>query len=589
MMLLGHKGWRRLPSLLLVTRGARALSAGLYTTTPIYYVNAAPHVGHAYTSVACDALKRFAELDGRPALLCTGTDEHGEKVEESARKEGSAPLEFATRVSETFRELADAYDVSYDHFVRTTSERHKAAVAKLWNVLRERDQLYLGSYEGWYSVRDECYYAESEIGADGKAPTGADVEWRTKEPSYFFKLSHYQDRLREAIASDELLVRPKSRKNEVLSFLENEVLRDLSVSRTSFTWGVPVPNDADHVIYVWLDALANYISAIGYDDDDEAMMKKWWHEAQTVHVVGKDILRFHAVYWPAICLAADLPMPSAIVAHGWWTKDGQKISKSLGNVVDPFDLAQTYGTDATRYFMLSEVPFGSDGDFSKTAMLAAVNGFLANALGNFAQRVCVMLTKAPCDGTAPSAANGLEADLLKFAPDQPDLLRKARALPQNMRQHMYDDPTSKAFLRFDLALAEIEDVVRDANKFFDTAAPWTLKKTDPDAMRRVLAVSLELLRCVAIAYQPFMPSASTKLLDQIGVSESQRLFADIQGRPGLPAGTPIAKPQPVFPRITLEEDVSSGGARRDEGGGPTTTKTTKKKKKNLVPKEEIVA
>ena len=525
----------------------------VYVTTPIYYVNAAPHIGHAYTSIASDALARFAKLDGRRAALCTGTDEHGEKVEESALKAGETPLEFATKFSNVFRNLADTAKVDYDYFLRTTAEEHKNAVQRLWRTLEENGEIYLGSYEGWYCVRDECYYTEGEL-VDGKAPTGAEVEWRTKEPSYFFRLSKYQEKLIDLIESNSMLIAPVARRNEVLSFLKGQDLRDLSVSRTSFKWGIPVPGDDDHIVYVWLDALTNYVSAVGYGNlQDDEEFKRWWDDPTwKVHVVGKDILRFHAIYWPAICLAANLPCPDAIVAHGWWTKDGQKISKSLGNTVDPFELLETYGRDATRFFLLNEVPFGNDGDYSDAAMIAANNGYLANALGNFAQRVCSMLTKKPCNSTAPPVAT--VEDLIKFAPDQPELLDQARRLPSSMRVHLLPTSTTSRLLRFDLALNEIEHVVRESNKFFDTAAPWTLKKTDPDAMIRVLAVALELLRCVAIAYQPFMPDAAAKILDQIGVSTEHRDFAHIHDLPGVHPGAPIAKPQPVFPRIESSDD-----------------------------------
>ena len=505
-----------------------------YCTTPIYYVNAAPHIGHAYTSVACDAAVRFAKLDGRRAMLVTGTDEHGEKVEESAKAKGVAPLDFATEVSATFRDLAESFDVDFDRFVRTTEPAHARAVEKLWKALEANGMIYLGSYEGWYCVRDECYYTESEL-VDGKAPTGADVEWKAKEPSYFFKLSAFREKLIDLYEGDEDALGPKSRRNEVLSFLKGEELRDLSISRTTFKWGLSVPGDDDHVIYVWVDALANYLTALGYGEEDDAWRDMW---AGATHVVGKDILRFHAVYWPALLLAADLPPPKKIFAHGWWTKDGAKISKSLGNVVVPAELLADYGVDATRYFLLSEVPFGGDGDFSRTAMLAAANGFLANAVGNLCQRCCTMITKN-CGGTAPAL------------PDEPTdddaaLLAAARGLGDAMRPHA-------DALRLDKALSEVEAVVRAANRYFDSMEPWKLKKSDPDRMGDVLAVSLETLRCIAIAYQPFMPDAAGRMLALLGVAEGpDRMLAALPAG-GVPAGAALPKPKPVFPRIEDDE------------------------------------
>ena len=304
-------------------------------TTPIYYVNDKPHIGHAYTSTACDVIARFMRLKGREVCFVSGTDEHGQKVEQSAAKIGVEPQAFVDDVSKTFRDLLHVLNISNDVFIRTTEDRHKKAVQHLWQTLVEKDAIYLGSYEGWYSVRDECYYNESEL-VEGKAPTGSDVIWQEKEPTYFFRLSAFEDRLLEYYKNNPDFIAPESRKNEVVGFVSGG-LRDLSISRTSFNWGVPVPDDDDHIMYVWIDALANYISAIGYPHDQEQFQKFW---PASLHIVGKDILRFHAVYWPALLMAADLPVPRRLFAHGWWTKDGEKISKSLGNVIDPLELVE---------------------------------------------------------------------------------------------------------------------------------------------------------------------------------------------------------------------------------------------------------
>lgn len=527
----GHRLHRRLIGAAAATQSGS--EERLYVTTPIYYVNAAPHIGHAYTSIACDAACRFAKLDGMMAKLATGTDEHGQKVEESAEASGEEPLEFATRVSATFRELAERYEVNFDRFIRTTEADHAKAVEILWRTLVAKDKIYLGAYEGWYCVRDECYYTESEL-VDGKAPTGAEVEWRAKEPSYFFKLSDYQQTLLEMYEKDEIQLMPASRKNEVVAFLKDNELRDLSISRTTFDWGIRVPDDPEHVVYVWIDALTNYLTAIGYPEDTSDW-REWW--TSSTHVVGKDILRFHAVYWPALLVAAGLPPPKKIIAHGWWTKDGNKISKSLGNVVDPYELLDTYGVDAVRYFMLAEVPFGNDGDFNNRAVLAAANGFLANAVGNLAQRVCTMLFNTEAAATPP----------LDLDPDAAQLIQEARSLADAMRPHMHN-------FRFDLALAKVEHVVRETNRYFDAKAPWKLKKSDPEAMLRVLAASLEAVRCIAIAYQPFMPVAAAKLLELITVPPEQRLFRHLASGVVQP-GTPLSKPVPIFPRIEDPAEV----------------------------------
>lgn len=500
-------------------------------TTPIYYVNDKPHIGHAYTSLACDVIARFMRLSGRDVFFLSGTDEHGQKVEESALKKDMSPQDFVDEVSQSFRTLLDVMNISNDDFIRTTDENHKKSVQHLWKTLVDKGAIYLGSYEGWYSVRDECYYTESEL-VDGKAPTGSEVIWQAKEPSYFFKLSAFEDQLLEYYESNADFIAPVSRRNEVLGFVKGG-LRDLSISRTSFKWGVPVPDDDDHVMYVWIDALANYISAIGYPHNEENFKKYW---PANLHVVGKDILRFHAVYWPAFLMAAEIPVPQRLFAHGWWTKDGEKISKSLGNVIDPLELVEKYGVDQTRFFLMSEVNFGSDGDFSHEKMVQKVNTNLANELGNLCQRTLSMVFKN-CGKSVP-------AEIGPYTPEDEELLEKARALKEKAGKAI---STQSIQLYVDAMVT----MIWDANKYVDDMAPWALKKTDPERMATVLYVLLEVLRYSAILYQPLIPTAANKILDQLTVPEDEREFRHLNDCPIKP-GTPISKPQGVFPRLEFE-------------------------------------
>ena len=358
-----------------------------YLTTPIYYVNDKPHIGHGYTSIATDVMARFKRLEGVKVKFLTGTDEHGQKIQQSAQKAGMTPKAFTDQVSQTFRDMSHKLNLSNDDFIRTTEDRHYKAVHHLWDDLMEKGYIYLDSYSGWYAIRDEAFYQETEL-VDGKAPTGAEVEW-VSEPSYFFKLSSFQERLLEYYKNNPDFIMPASRKNEVVKFVEGG-LKDLSVSRTSFSWGIPVTKDPSHVMYVWFDALTNYLSALGYPNNQENLQTLW---PTCTHVVGKDILRFHTVYWPAFLMAADLPLPKRIVAHGWWTNEGQKISKSLGNTIDPLQLVQDYGLDTVRYFLLREMSFGQDGDFSKSALISRNNSDLANAYGNLVQRIFSFIYK----------------------------------------------------------------------------------------------------------------------------------------------------------------------------------------------------
>ena len=501
-----------------------------YITTPIYYCNDVPHIGHAYTTLACDVLARFKRLDGFDVTFLTGTDEHGIKVQQAAEARGITPQELVDQVSPRFRELAAALLATNDDFIRTTEERHKKATQAIWKKLKDNGAIYLSSYAGWYSVRDEAYYAESELtegpGGTKLAPTGAPVEW-VEEPSYFFNLSEWAEPLLKLYNDRPDFIAPKTRRNEVISFVEGG-LKDLSISRTTFSWGVPVPDDDAHVMYVWLDALTNYITALGYPDGFD---EQRWLSAH--HIIGKDILRFHAVYWPAFLMAAGVPLPERVFAHGWWTNEGEKISKSLGNVIDPFALIQTYGLDQTRYFLMREVPFGNDGDYSHEAMVKRMNGDLANDLGNLAQRSLSMIFKN-CDGAIPAPGAYSSAD--------EEMLARADGLLDTVRAAIDEEAIHKA-------LSDIWDVVAEANRYFAGEEPWALKKTDPERMGTVLYVTAELIRQVAILVQPVVPLGAEKLLDLLKVEV--RTFAGLGAR--LAPGTRIDKPEGVFPRFVEPE------------------------------------
>jgi len=508
-----------------------------YVTTPIYYVNDSPHIGHAYTTLACDAIARFARLDGYEVRFLTGTDEHGQKVEKAAAEAGMPPQAFTDQVSGRFRGLGRLMKTTEDDFIRTTEKRHEVAVQALWRELVRREQIYLGTYAGWYSVRDESFYAESEL-VDGKAPTGAPVEW-VEEPSYFFRLSAWQEPLLHLYAKRPDFVLPASRRNEVARFVEGG-LQDLSVSRTSFRWGVPVPDDPDHVVYVWVDALINYISALGYPDPKSRDFRTFW--PADVHVVGKDILRFHAVYWPALLMAAGLEPPKRIFAHGWWTIEGQKMSKSLRNALDPRQLIETYGLDQLRYFLLREIPFGNDGDFSRAAIINRINRDLANDYGNLVQRVLSMIQRN-CAGRVPTPG--------EFTGEDDRLLGAAERLLPQVREEM-------AVQALHRALEAIFEVIGAANRYVDSHAPWALRKSDPERMATVLYVLAETIRRIALLTQAFVPDASARILDQLAIPAEQRTLARLPGDEGaLGAGTALPKPEGVFPRF-VEQPADAG-------------------------------
>lgn len=501
-----------------------------YITTAISYPNGAPHIGHAYELIATDAIARFKRLDGYDVLFVTGTDEHGLKMQQQAEREGVKPRELADRNSERFREMARLLNASNDDFIRTTEERHYVAAREIWRRMEASGDIYLSRYSGWYSVRDEAYYSEEETTLNEKGvrlgPAGTPVTW-TEEESYFFKLSAYQQKLLDLYASQPGILRPDFKRNEVVSFVKGG-LQDLSFSRTTFDWGIPVPGNDKHVMYVWVDALTNYISATGWPG--QGNRTKFW--PADCHIIGKDIVRFHAVYWPAILMSAGLPVPRQMFAHGFLTVQGQKMSKSLGNVIDPFPLVEKFGSDAVRYFCLREVSFGQDGDYREKALISRLNSELANDLGNLAQRSLSMIAKN-CNGFLDSPNELIDLDI--------ELLDKVRNLLDRLRKHM-DAYALHAIL------SDIWAVIGDANRYFAYAEPWKKRKEDPEYFTTVMWVTAEVLRQVGIMLQPFIPEAAEKLLDMLAIPKNQRDFAALQEPSPLQNGAQLPPPQALFPR-----------------------------------------
>ncbi|MHC1698527.1 MAG: methionine--tRNA ligase [Geobacteraceae bacterium] len=510
------------------------MSKSYYVTTPIYYVNDVPHLGHAYTTLAADVLARHKQLKGYSVFLLTGTDEHGQKVEKAANAAGETPLELADRVVKRFQSLWDKLNISYSDFIRTTQERHKKGVLEFFSRVMAQGDIYLGEYEDWYCTPCETFWTETQL-IDFKCPDCNRPTEKLKEESYFFRMSKYQEALLAHIEANPDFIQPKSRRNEIISFVK-EGLRDISVSRTSFTWGIPVPGNPRHVIYVWFDALTNYITALGYPNESENMTNFW---PADVHLIGKDILRFHAVYWPTFLMAAGLPLPQKVFAHGWWTVEGQKMSKSLQNVVEPNMLIDRYGVDAVRYFLMREVPFGLDGDFSHSAMIHRINSDLANDLGNLLNRSTAMVNKY-FGGTLPAAEELTEIDQAYRA--------KTEALP-GLVDACLDD------LAFSKALQAIWEVISAGNKYIDETAPWALAK-DPAQHGRLATVMycmLESQRIIFHLLSPFMPETAVKGLGYLGwqdpVSESGLAWG------GLQANTKIIKAEALFPRIDEKGDL----------------------------------
>ncbi|MBK6413252.1 methionine--tRNA ligase [Sphingopyxis sp.] len=516
-------------------------SAPFYITTAISYPNGRPHIGHAYEAIATDVMARFQRARGRDVRLITGTDEHGLKMFQTARDQGRETIDLANEMSSYFREMYAKLNISYDNFMRTSDAAHHAASQAIWRAMEGNGDLYLDRYEGWYSVRDEAYYDESEL-VDGEgetrlSPQGTPVEW-TVEESWFFRLSNYQDRLLALYEAQPDFIRPESRRNEVMRFVEGG-LKDLSVSRTSFDWGVPVPGSPGHVMYVWVDALTTYLSGLGYPDLDGDFGKFW---PANIHMIGKDIVRFHTVYWPAFLMSAGLPLPRQVFGHGFLLNRGETMSKSLGNFVDPMALADTFGVDALRYYLLREVSFGQDGTYSAEAIVRTANADLANSFGNLAQRSLSMIFKN---------LNGkLSTDYVSHEDDRA-LLSIVNDACRNLLPREFEQ------LAFSIGIEEWLRAVFACNQYVDTQAPWALRKADPDRMHAVLMTLFQVVRTLAIAIRPVVPTAADTLLDQMGIADGARNFATLDDDDWFASlaasGFIVGQPQPLFPRLDLPE------------------------------------
>lgn len=502
-----------------------------YITTAIAYPNGSPHIGHAYEAIATDVLARFARLDGKDVFFLTGTDEHGQKMVQTAAGENMPVSALAARNAGRFKEMDERLNVSFDRFIRTTEEQHHRSSQEIWRRMEANGDIYADTYAGWYSVRDEAYYAEDEtrLNDDGVrlGPQGTPVEW-VEEKSYFFRLSSYEDKLLKLYETQPDFIGPDSRRNEVVSFVKGG-LRDLSISRTTFDWGVKVPGDEEHVMYVWVDALTNYITGVGFPDESD---KDWRYWPADVHIIGKDIIRFHAVYWPAFLLSAGIPLPKRVYAHGFLFNRGEKMSKSVGNVVDPFNLADQYGVDQMRYFFLREVPFGQDGNYNHDAIVARINADLANDLGNLAQRSLSMIAKQ-LGGVLPEPG--------EFSDNDKAILAMADGMVAASREAM-------ATQQIHQWLNAVWAVVAEANRYFAGEAPWALAKTDPARQKTVLYVTAEVVRQIAILAQPAMPAAAGKLLDSLGIPEGERNFVMLGGAKRIAPDSTLPAPTPAFPR-----------------------------------------
>ena len=479
------------------------MNKNFYITTPIYYPSGKPHMGHAYSSIVADIFARFKRLENYDVLFLTGTDEHGQKIQKEAKKNNKDPIIFCDELSETFRSLTKTLSLSNDDFIRTTEKRHHKSVIEIWNRLLKSGDIYLDKYSGWYSVSDEAFYDDDEVensnGSKISKSSGSLVEW-VEEESYFFKLSAWSNKLLEFYTKNPNFILPKSRRNEVIKFVEKG-LKDLSVSRTSFSWGIPVPKDEKHVIYVWLDALTNYISAINFPNTEDKKYKQFW--PADIHIIGKDILRFHAVFWPAFLLAAKLPLPKRVFGHGWILSDDKKMSKSLGNILDPLEIIDKYGVDQLRYYLVKEVSLGNDGSISLENLKNCINNDLANNYGNLCQRVFSFIKKN-CDNKIPFSSKLKDSDI-KFLDNLRNSLPNLISLMNNQELNEY--------------IKKVVSFSFDANKYFNDSEPWTVKKKDPERMNAILFTIVAQIKNISILLNPIIPNVTNKVLSMINISK----------------------------------------------------------------------
>ena len=508
------------------------MDKNFFITTPIYYPSAKPHMGHAYSSIVSDVIARFKRLDEYNVEFLTGTDEHGLKIQRAAEEKGIDPKKFCDEISKTFRNLSNTLNLSNTDFIRTTEDRHIKSVQNLWEILEKKDQIYLSKYSGWYSVSDEAFYNNDEIkeenGTNFSITSGSKVEW-VEEESYFFKLSKWENKLLKFYEDNPKFILPESRRNEVLSFVKSG-LKDLSVSRKSFSWGIKVPSNKDHVIYVWLDALTNYISALNYPDIKSIKYKNYW--PADVHMIGKDILRFHAIYWPAFLLAADLPPPKRVYGHGWILSGDEKMSKSKGNILDPLEIIEKYGLDPLRFYLLKEVSFGSDGNITQEKLESCINSDLANNYGNLCQRV-ISFNDKNCNLSIPDNIN-FEKDDLKLLNKVSDNINLLRSYIDNQKLSVYTN--------------FIVDCLFDANKYFNDQEPWK-KKDDVKRLNTIVYVSLEIIRKLSILLNPIMPDTSLKVLDVFDIKQKDIKFESIKDHKILVQNSKIKKIEILFNKI----------------------------------------